>query len=128
MARIFLSYVFEDYGYAAQVRDWAASGQLGYNVEIVTETDDVRQQGESAIWTHLRSRIRTADGVIVLVGQDSHNHAWVDQEVHYFASARRPIIGVRIPNTYGAAPPEIRNRQLWSYSPSALRQAIAGTF
>ena len=128
MARIFLSYVFEEYRYAAQVRDWANNGQLGNYVEIVTESEDVRRHGQAAIWTHLRSKMREADGVIVLIGHDSHNHDWVHQEVHYFASSGKPIIGVRLPNTYGAAPPEIRNRLLWQYSPGSLYQAISSIF
>lgn len=128
MARLFLSYVFEDYRYAAQVRDWASSGQLGYNVDTVAESDDVRQHGTSAVWAHLRTKMRSADGVIVLVGQDAHNHEWVHQEVHFFASLSKPIIGVRLPNTTGAIPQEIRNRLLCQYSPGALRQAIANVF
>lgn len=128
MARVFLSYVYEDYRYAAQIMDWARSGQLGYGIEIITETDDVRQHGTAAIWIHLRSRMRQCDGVLALVGDNSHNHDWVHQEVHYFASAGKPIACVRLPNTYGAAPPEIRGRSLYSFTPSSIRQAIADMF
>lgn len=122
--KIFLSYVFEDKGYVAQVKDWAASGQLG-DVQIVTETDDLRQHGESAIYAHLRSAMRTADGALVLVGQDSHNRKWVDAEIHYFATSGKPIEATRLPGSTGGVPPEIRWNTLVAFRPEDIKAALA---
>ena len=121
---IFLSYVFEDYAYREQVKDWARRGLLG-PVNIVTETDDVRQGGLSAIRAHLRPLMRSADALLVLVGQDTHNRHWVDEEIHYCATSGIPIIVTRLPNSTGAAPPEVRGKQMVRFSPEDLREAIS---
>ncbi|QDE84707.1 TIR domain-containing protein [Myxococcus xanthus] len=124
---IFLSYVFEDYAYRDQVNDWARRDLLG-SVDIVTETDDVRQGGISAIRAHLRPIMRSTDALLVLVGQDTHNRRWVDEEIHYCASSGKPIIVTRLPNSTGAAPPEMRGRQMVLFAPQYIRAAIADAF
>lgn len=121
--RVFLSYVFEDRGYRDQIIDWARRGLLG-DVEPVFETDDVRQGGEAAIKAHLRPVMRSASAILVLVGQDAHNRRWVDEEVHYCASAGHRIVGVRLPNTTGAAPVELRGHTLVAFTHSAIRDAL----
>lgn len=121
--RVFLSYVFEDRSYRDQVIDWAHRGLLG-DVEPVFETDDVRQGGETAIRAHLRPVMQSADAVLVLVGQDTHNRRWVNEEVHYCASAGKPVIVTQLPNTTGAAPPELRGKALVRFSPEAIQDAL----
>ena len=121
--RVFISYVFEDKPYADQLKDWQRQGLLG-GYELVTESSDVRQDGHGAIMGHLRPILRSADAGIVLIGQDSHNRQWVDREVAYLRSNQRPIVSVRIPNTTGAAPPEIRNQAPVRHSPLDIRQAL----
>ena len=124
---LFVSSVFEDYAYRDHVKDWAGRGLLGA-VNIVTETADVSQGGLSAIRAHLRPIMRTADGLLVLVGQDTHNRHWVDEEIHYCASSGNPIIVTRLPNSTGAAPPEVRGRQLVRFAPHDIREAIVPAF
>ncbi len=124
---IFLSYVFEDYAYREQVKDWARRDLLGA-VDIVTEMDDVRQGGLSAIRSHLRPIMRSADALLVLVGQDTHNRHWVNEEIHYCASSGKPIIVTRLPNSTGAAPPEVRGIQMVRFAPQDIRAAIADAF
>jgi hypothetical protein len=121
--RVFLSYVFEDRAYRDQVTDWGRRGLLG-DVAPVFETDDVRKNGEAAVKAHLRSIMQSADAVLVLVGQDTHDRRWVDEEVHYCASASKLVVGARIPNTTGAAPPELRGRVLVPFSPEGIRDAL----
>lgn len=124
---IFLSYVFEDYAYREQIKDWAHRGLLG-NVDIITETDDVRQGGISAIRAHLRPIMRSADVLLVLVGQDTHNRHWVDEEIHYCATSGKPIVVTRLPNSTGAAPPEVRGKRMIPFSPQSLREAFSDLF
>jgi len=124
---IFLSYVFEDYSYREQVKDWARRGLLG-DIDIVTETDDVRQGGLPAIRAHLRPLMRSADALLVLVGQDTHNRRWVDEEIHYCATSGKPIIVTRLPNSTGAAPPEVRGKAMVRFSPQDLREALSGNW
>jgi len=121
--KIFISHKYEDHSYRDQVKDWAKKGLLG-DVEIVTETQDMRQGGDGAVRGHLRPIVASADAAVVLVGQDTHNRPWVDEEVHNLRSAGKPVVPVRLPNTTGAPPPEVRNQKLNDYSPAALKQAI----
>lgn len=121
--RVFVSYVFEDKFYVAQLRDWVRNGQLG-NYELVTETDDVRQDGHGAIMAHLRPMLRSSDACIALVGQDSHNRYWMNREIAYLRSNSKPVITVRIPNTTGAPPPELSNASIVAARPGDVKRAL----
>lgn len=121
--RVFLSYVYEDVAYVKQIQDWATSGQLG-GVQIVTESEDVRQYGSEAVYAYLRQKMRQSDLILVLVGQDTHNRKWVDSEIHYFVSAGRPILATRVPNTTGGVPPSLAGHGLLSFRPETLKAAI----
>lgn len=123
--KIFISHKYEDRAYRDQVKDWANRGLLG-DVEIVTETQDVRQGGASAVRGHIKPLISSADAALVLVGQDTHNRPWVDEEVHRVSSEGKPVLAVQLPNTSGAAPREVREqgRPVGRFSPADLKQAI----
>jgi hypothetical protein len=124
MHKVFVSYVFEDHAYRDQVVDWAKKGLLGA-IEVVFERDDVRRQGEAAIKAQLRPIMSSASVALVLVGQDTHDRKWVDEEVHYCASAGKPVIWARLPNTTGAPPPELRAKAPVSFAPAGLRDGLA---
>lgn len=121
--KVFVSYVFEDKAYSDQLKDWYRRGLLGDH-EPVTETNDVRQDGRGAIMGHLRPLLRGADAGIALVGPNSHNRQWVDREVAYLRSNQKPVICVRIPNTTGAAPPELQNIPEVHFSPQDIKRAL----
>ena len=124
MHKVFVSYVFEDHAYRDQVATWAQQGAFGA-IEIVFERDDVRRQGEAAIRAQLRPIMRDASMALVLVGRDTHDRRWVDEEVQYYISAAKPVIWTRLPNTTGAAPPELRTRAAVPFAPAELRRAFA---
>ena len=48
--------------------------------------------------------------MIVLIGNDSHNSTWIDYEMDVATSKKMPILGVRIPSTFGAGPELFRRR------------------
>src|SRR5678815_5484411 len=124
MHNVFISYVFEDHAYRDQVVDWASRNLLG-SVKIVHEQDDVRRHGAAAIVQHLRPIMRSAAALLVLVGQDTHDRKWVDEEVRYCASAGKPVIWAQLPNTNGAPPPEVRAKTPVAFAPGPLRDALA---
>ena len=121
--RVFVSFVYEDHAYLDQIEDWAKKGLLG-DVEVITETEDVRQGGMGAVHGHLRPKLDASDLMLVLVGQDSHNRQVINWEIAHRRSNRKPVIPVRVPNTTGAAPPEIRGEPEVRFSPQTLALAI----
>jgi hypothetical protein len=125
--KIFLSYVYEDIAHVLQLRDWATKGLLG-QVTLVNESEDVRQKGDSAVYAHLRSVMRGADAILVLVGQDTHNREWVDKEIRYFIGAGKPILATRLPNTTGGTPPGLKGSLLAQFTPSSIKAAIDAAF
>lgn len=121
--RVFVSFVYEDHAFKDQIVDWARRGLLG-DVEVVTETDDMRQAGDGAVRGHLRRKLEDSDLALVLVGRNTHDRPWIDWEVAHRRSNEKPVIPVRIPNTMGAAPPEIRTVAEVRFDPQSVRQAI----
>jgi hypothetical protein len=92
---IFISHVHEDAERIAQIELWKGGGLLG-DVAITKETNDFRQMGEEAIKKHLRPRIKGCAAVLVLIGNDTHNHHWIDYEVQVAKSEHKQVIAVRI--------------------------------
>ncbi len=123
MPKFFISYVYEDRAYKSQLASWASSGEFG-NAEAVYELEDVRQGGEKAIRKQISPLIQSAQAVVVLVGDNSHNHPWLDYEVQNAKSAGKLIVSVRIPNTNGGPPAGAPSPNV-TFSPSAIRTSLA---
>ena len=120
---IFISCVFEDSHRIASIKKWAIDNRLG-DVVITQETEDKRQQGKEAVKQHIKSKIQGAAVILVLVGQDTHNHEWIEAEVELANSFNKEIICVRIPHTTGAVPPLLANKRLVSFDPDAIKKLI----
>lgn len=121
--RVFVSYVYEDRAYVDQLKDWERRGLLG-DYELVTESEDVRQDGHGAIMGQLRPLLRGADVGVVLIGDDTHDRRWVDREIDYLVSNGKSVVPARIPNTRGAAPPKARGVSETRFSPEDVRRAL----
>lgn len=93
-------------------------------VVITHETDDKRQQGKEAIKQHIKSKIQGAALILVLVGQDTHNHEWIEAEVELANSFHKEIICVRVPHTTGAVPTLLANKRQISFDPDAIKKII----
>lgn len=123
-ASVFISHVYEDRHHRDAIRRWASQGHLGNNIAITGESADVRQGGDVAIRAHLAPKLRGASVVLVLLGNDTHNHPWVEYEAQFAQSHHVRILSVRIPGTTGAAPPNMRGQAEVSMDPSAIRAAL----
>lgn len=121
---VFLSNVYEDRQASATIQAWCNAGKLGSNVVITGESADVRQGGDAAIRAHLAPKIRGASVVLVLIGNDTHNHPWVEYEAQFAQSHHVRVIPVRIPGTTGAAPSNLRWASEVAMEPGAIRKAI----
>lgn len=123
MKQVFVSYVYEDKDARDTVEAWAHAGKLG-EVRVSGETQDMRQHGETAIRGHLYSKLNGASTLVLLVGDNAHNHDWVRYEVDVMKSAGKPVVVVRLPGTTGAAPPSVRGQSTTAFEPEALRRAL----
>lgn len=123
MTTVLISYKYENKNQRDAVERWARDGKLG-DVRIIGETEDVRQDGQSAIRHHINEKLQQADVVVALAGQDSHNSAWVNHEINYALSAGKPVIGARIHETTGGPPRFIQNCVLIPLNPDKLRAAL----
>lgn len=121
---LFVSYVYEDKRHFDAVRRWASEGLLGEKVVVTGEAADVRQDGEAAIEQHLKPRIQGASAVLVLHGQNTHNHDWVRRELAWATSANKRVLAARIPATTGAAPKGFGHLPELTFDPSAIRKAL----
>ncbi|MEZ4401317.1 MAG: TIR domain-containing protein [Kofleriaceae bacterium] len=121
-----MSYVFEDKAYFDQVEDWQRGGLLGPDVVVIGESKDVRQGGDPAIRAHLTDLIRGAAAMLVLVGNDTHNHGWVRYEMSFATQRNQLILATQIPGTHGPAPEGFRHLPLLPFDPTAIRAALEG--
>jgi MTH538 TIR-like domain (DUF1863) len=121
---VFISCVFEDSHRIDSIKKWAADKRLG-DVVIIQETEDKRQQGKEAVKQHIKSKIQGAAIVLVLVGQDTHNHEWIEAEVELANSFHKEIICIRVPHTTGAVPPLLTNQRIISFDPEAIKKIIS---
>lgn len=120
---IFISCVYEDSHIIKSIEKWAADGRLG-NVAITHETEDKRDEGKEAIKQHIKTKIQGAAVIFVLVGQNTHNHDWIQAKVELANSFHKEIICIRVPQTTGAVPSLLTNKRLISFDPEAIKKLI----
>lgn len=104
MKSVFISYVYEDRKWRDSIVQWVTSGLVGSGYVATAERGDYRPAGEAAIKDHLRPLIRGAAAVVCVVGDNSHNHEWINYELSVAASLGKHIILARIPGTSGGKP------------------------
>ncbi|MBI5216185.1 MAG: TIR domain-containing protein [Ignavibacteriae bacterium] len=74
---IFISCVHEDNNKIHTIQKCVSEKKLG-DVIITHETEDKRQQGKELIRQHIKSKIEGAAIILVLIGNDTHNHEWIE--------------------------------------------------
>lgn len=116
---IFISCVFEDSHHIETIKSWALSKSLG-DVVITHESEDKRLLGKEAIKLHIKAKIQGASSILVLIGQDTHNHDWIESEVELANSFHKQILCVRLPNTTGAAPDLLKKYRLIPFDPESI--------
>ena len=120
---IFISCVFEDSHQNETLNKWAKEGRLG-NVAITFETEDKRAEGKEAIKEHIKNKIRGCSLLLVLIGDNTHNHDWINAEVELANSFHKKIICVRLPNTNGSVPSLLTKYDLINFNPVSIQKNI----
>jgi len=120
---IFISCVYEDSHRIDRLEKWSNENKLG-NIVFTYETLDKRQEGRRAIKQHILDKIRGATVVLVLIGNDTHNHQWITDEVTFANSFHKKIICVRMPNTTGSVPEILKKYNIVNFDPQSIKKYI----
>ncbi len=120
---IFISHVHEDAECIAQIELWKEQKLLG-DVAITKEITDLRIHGEKAITDHLVPKIRGCAAVLVLIGNDTHNHEWISYEVQVAKMLNKKVIAVRIKKTTGKPPKILASQGLTKFNAAAIRKML----
>lgn len=120
---IFISCVFEDSHRIESIKRWGKTNRFG-DISITHETEDKRDKGKEVIKEHIINKIKGASLIIVLIGQDTHNHNWIEAEVELANSFHKEIICMRVPHTNGAIPRLLKNKILISFNPEPLMRLL----
>lgn len=108
MKSIFVSHVHEDNKYLKKMKTWKTKGMLD-EYTLSFETEDKRIEGTSAIKNYLKNKIKGSAVVLVLIGDNTHNHNWIKIEVELANNFNKKLCCVRIPNTSGKKPSILNN-------------------
>ena len=121
---IFISHVFEDHKYAKKVKAWEEKGYLpGY---IVTyDVEDARPDGKKVILDRLSDKLRGAAVILILVGQDTHNHPWIQREFNFGIEYNKKICCLRVPNTDGGKTSYLKKYDVPRFDPNNLLKELS---
>ncbi len=123
MKSIFVSHVYEDNNYLNKMINWQERKLLG-EFRITHETEDKRHQGNEAIRKHLLNKIKGAAIILILIGDNTHNHDWIRIEVELANSFHKKIICVRIPQTAGSRPKILNKYKEITFNPNQILKEL----
>lgn len=103
-----------------------AKNELLGDVVITHETEDKRHLGYEAIRKHIEVKVRGAAIVMVLVGDDTHNHDWIGAEAELANSFHKKLICMRVPQTTGALPSILKKYACIAFHPNSVLKEMEG--
>lgn len=119
MKSIFVSHVFEDSKWLKNIKKWENNLEMkGFTFTF--EEQDKRIQGKKNIKNFLKQKIKGAAVIVVLIGDDTHNHDWIRVEVELANNFNKKIICMRVPETTGAAPKILSNYDIVDFNPNQI--------
>jgi hypothetical protein len=110
--KIFISFKHEDSDYREAIEGVILNPNTKYIDSPVSSRKDVRVGGKIAIEKYIRNLMRDCQTVFVLIGQNTHNAPWVSHEINVALSQKKNIIPIRIPDTTGGLPFQIRDYRI----------------
>jgi hypothetical protein len=122
---IIISCVHEDKRYLAKIQKWASQGKLGGTIHVIPQDDDYfyLEDGsldeERIVWA-----LKNAALVVVMVGEDNHDHPWLDWEGEFCHQWGIKRVLLRIPYTTGGIPDEFKFLKEIAYNPNAIEKEL----
>lgn len=85
---------------------------------------DNKPYGCDAILNYIRPKIKGASAILILIGQDTHNHDWIRAEVELANNDHIKIIVASIPGTIGSTTPILSNKIIIAFDPNSIKKAL----
>lgn len=119
MARVFISFDYEDIASKKAVENWTNQG-MGTDI-VFSSWDGASEShlGREHVERKIRNMINESHIVLVLVGDNTHNRPWINYEVNHGLCHDMEVIWTQLPGTFGAPPAKLRNQapvpfKMWS--------------
>lgn len=120
--KVFISFAIEDVKY----RDFLVAQAKNERTPFEFIDKSVKEPWDDAVWQHkCRLKIRSCDGVIVLLSKNTWHSSGVRWEIKCAKEEQIPVIGMHIKKgAKGAIPPELKGRKVITWSWDNLAEVI----
>jgi hypothetical protein len=120
--KIFISFAIEDVKY----RDFLVAQAKNERTPFEFIDKSVKEPWDDAVWQRrCRLKIRSCDGVIVLLSKNTWHSSGVRWEIKCAKEEEIPVIGMHIKKrAKGAIPPELKGRKVITWSWDNLADVI----
>jgi predicted RNA binding protein with dsRBD fold (UPF0201 family) len=123
MKSIFVSHVYEDRDYLEKMRKWERNGLVD-GCTFTFENEDKRIEGYDAIREYLKKKIEGAAIVLILIGENTHNHDWIRVEIELANNFNKKLCVMRIPDTKGGKPQILINYKELDFNPNQILKEL----
>lgn len=101
---VFVSIVHEDkQKIIHQLKDWKNKNQIP-PIDFRFEEKDLRHLGKPEVEKYLKELIDGSQVVVFIIGNDTHNHQWIEWEYNYAQNQKKKLVYFRTKSSTGAPP------------------------
>jgi hypothetical protein len=86
--------------------------------------NDVSTGGDAEIQREIQSVMTPCSGMVVVIGDDTHNSPWINYEVGYATSQRIPTVAVQHPQSRGVPPNNYRGMKVVGWNSQELADIV----
>jgi hypothetical protein len=106
--QVFVSYGFKNAQIARSVKSFFQDQGGPCEGKPVYVTRDVSVDGPDAIDNEILSVMGPCEAALFVIGNDDHNSPWIEREAKIAVGKGFGIVAVRIKNTTGGLPPQLK--------------------
>ena len=119
--KIFISFLDSDKKYANKIRLWAKRGKCADHQRVITMVADEKKYSSVHPQPTLDRKIKYADLIIVLIGENTATHPWTEHCRHIDIE-NNVCHFMRIPYTMGGLPTEPNTLKQIAFNPNAIKK------